>query len=114
MIAISAFEENNTVVCGMVMNPEVGDSSGRTIAGNTEYVQINLGTGGAAANAMGNLTVTNLTFNDNAVFDWEISDFNSGANQSSFNDEFDVLNFDTLTFGSGAESDLLITRAQGG
>ena len=70
--------------------------------------QVTLGTGGAAANAMGNLTVTNLTFNDNAVFDWEISDFNSGANQSSFNDEFDVLNFDTLTFGSGAEVDLNI------
>ena len=57
---------------------------------------------------MGNLTVTNLTFNDNAVFDWEISDFNSGANQSSFNDEFGALNFDTLTFGSGAEVDLNI------
>ena len=70
--------------------------------------QVTLGTGGAAANAMGNLTVTNLTFNDNAVFDWEISDFNSGANQSSFNDEFDVLNFDTLTFGTGAVVDLNI------
>ena len=70
--------------------------------------QVTLGTGGAAANAMGNLTVTNLTFNDNAVFDWEISDFNSGANQSAFNDEFGVLNFDTLTFGSGAEVDLNI------
>ncbi len=70
--------------------------------------QVTLGTGGSAANAMGNLTVTSLTFNDNAVFDWEISDFNSGANQSSFNDEFDVLNFDTLTFGSGAVVDLNI------
>jgi len=66
------------------------------------------GTGGSAANAMGNLTVTTLVFNDNAVFDWEISDFNTGANQSSFNDEFDVLNFGTLAFGSNAVVDLNI------
>jgi hypothetical protein len=70
--------------------------------------QVTLGTGGAAANAMGDLTVTTLVFNDNAVFDWEIADFNSGANQSSFNDEFDVLNFGTLAFGSNAVVDLNI------
>jgi hypothetical protein len=70
--------------------------------------QVTLGTGGAAANAMGDLTVTTLVLNDGAVFDWEISDFNSGANQSSFNNEFDVLNFGTLQFGSGAVIDLNI------
>jgi hypothetical protein len=70
--------------------------------------QVTLGTGGAAANAMGDLTVTTLVLNNGAVFDWEISDFNSGANQSSFNDEFDVLNFGTLQFGSGATIDLNI------
>lgn len=66
------------------------------------------GIDGAAANAMGDLTVTTLVLNDGAVFDWEISDFNSGANQSTFNDEFDVLNFGTLTFGSGAVIDMNI------
>ncbi|MBN38368.1 MAG: hypothetical protein CMI29_07865 [Opitutae bacterium] len=70
--------------------------------------QVTLGTGGAVANAMGDLTVTTLVFNDNAVFDWEITDFNSGANQNSFNDEFDVLNFGTLAFGSNAVVDLNI------
>ena len=70
--------------------------------------QVTLGTGGSAANAMGNLTVTTLVFNDNAVFDWEISDFNSGVNQDIFNDEFDILNFGTLAFGSNAVVDINI------
>ena len=72
--------------------------------------QATLGTGGSENNAIGNLTVTTLTFNDGAVFDWEISDFNSGVNQNSFNadEDFDILNFGTLAFGSNAVVDLNI------
>ena len=72
--------------------------------------QVTLGTGGSENNAIGNLTVTTLTFNDGAVFDWEISDFNSGANQTTFNadEDFDILNFGTLAFGSNAVVDLNI------
>jgi hypothetical protein len=70
--------------------------------------QATIGTGGAAANAMGDLTVTTLVFNDNAVFDWEIADFDGGNDQNSFNDTFDILNFGTLAFGSSAVVDLNI------
>ncbi|MBT3637811.1 MAG: hypothetical protein HN531_12780 [Opitutae bacterium] len=70
--------------------------------------QVTLGTGDSAANAMGDLTVTTLVFNDGAVFDWEIADFNSGVIQNSFNDEFDVLGFGTLAFTAGAVVDLNI------
>ena len=84
-----------------VVSPGQGISSSLTETTGLSNQQVTLGTSSAAA-AMGNLTITNLTVNDGAIFDWEISDFNSGANQSAFNDEFDVLRFDQLTVESGS------------
>ena len=41
MRTIRALEKKNTVVCGMVMNPDVGDGTGRAITGDAEYIQVN-------------------------------------------------------------------------
>jgi autotransporter-associated beta strand protein len=94
-----------------VLSPGQGLSSSLTEISGLSNQQVTLGTS-SAAEAMGNLTITSLTLNNGAIFDWEISDFNSGANQASFNDEFDVLNFGTLNFGSGAVIDVNIFSVQ--
>ena len=94
-----------------VLSPGQGISSSLSETANLSNQQVTLGTS-TAAEAMGNLTITSLTLNNGAIFDWEISDFNSGANQASFNDEFDVLNFGTLNFGSGAVIDVNIFSVQ--
>jgi autotransporter-associated beta strand protein len=94
-----------------VLSPGQGISSSLSETANLSNQQVTLGTS-TAAEAMGNLTITSLTLNNGAIFDWEISDFNSGANQASFNDEFDVLNFTTLNFGSGAVIDVNIFSVQ--
>ena len=94
-----------------VISPGQGLSSSLTEMAGLSNQQVTLGTS-SAAEAMGNLTITSLTLNNGAIFDWEISDFNSGANQASFNNEFDVLNFGTLNFGSGAVIDVNIFSVQ--
>lgn len=94
-----------------VLSPGKGLSSSLTERSGLSNQQVTLGTS-SAAEAMGNLTITNLTVNNGAIFDWEISDFNGGANQSSFNDEFDVLRFDQLTVESGSSGFLNIFSVQ--
>ena len=63
-----------------VISPGSGVSSSLSEVSGLSNQQVTLGTS-TAAEAMGTLTITNLTFNDGTIFDWEISDFNSGANQ---------------------------------
>jgi fibronectin-binding autotransporter adhesin len=58
--------------------------------------QVTLGTGGAAAKAMGEMTVTNLVLNPGAVYDWEITDFNGGNGNAG--EDWDILSFADLDF----------------
>ena len=75
-----------------VISPGRGISS--SLTSNTSRQQVTLGTGDAQK-ATGDLTVTNLTFNDGGVYDWEISDFSGSGG-----DGWDVLQFNSLTFDS--------------
>ena len=55
--------------------------------------------------AVGTLTVTDLGLYNGGVYDWEITDFKSGANQNSYDGtDFDVLKFSTMTFDSSASA----------
>jgi hypothetical protein len=92
--AITVGDGNNEID---VISPGRGISSSLSPSNQ----QVTLGTGASAANAMGDLTVTTLTLNDNAVFDWEIADFTGSAGTG-----FDVLKFGTLAFGAGAVVDV--------
>ena len=78
-----------------VVSPGQGIST--SLSNETTTQQTTLGTGGSAASAMGDFTITNLTLNDGGVYDWEISDFSDSAVAGT---DFDVLKFNTLTFDS--------------
>jgi len=77
-----------------VISPGRGISS--SLSSNTSQQQVSFGSGGAAAKAMGELTVTNLTLNPGAVFDWEITDFDGGNGDAG--EDWDILNFTNLDF----------------
>jgi autotransporter-associated beta strand protein len=85
-----------------VVSPGQGISSSLTETTGLSNQQVTLGTSSAAA-AMGDLTITNLTINDGAIFDWEINDFSSSAGTG-----WDVLRFDSLVFDSDASASGLI------
>jgi len=77
-----------------VISPGRGISS--SLSSNTSQQQVSFGGGGAAAKVMGELTVTNLTLNPGAVFDWEITDFDGGNGDAG--EDWDILNFSNLDF----------------
>ena len=50
------------------------------------------------AEAVGLLTVTNLTLNGGTIYDWEIADFSPGTADGS---KYDVLKYDSISFEDG-------------
>lgn len=85
-----------------VVSPGQGFSSSLTETSGLSNQQITQGTS-SAAEAIGNLTITSLTINDGAIFDWEINDFSSSAGSG-----WDVLRFGSLAFDSDASASGLI------
>ena len=93
IVALTVGSGNNEVD---VLSPGQGISSSLSEVAGLSNQQITLGTSSAAA-AMGDLTITNLTVNNGAIFDWEIADFNGAAGTG-----YDILRFNTLTLGAGS------------
>lgn len=85
------------------ISPGRGISSSISAGRDMPNQQVTLGTGGAAANAMGDLTVTSLQLLDGGVYDWEIADFTGSSGTG-----FDVLKFGTLAFDSGASASFIV------
>ncbi|MBT7651533.1 MAG: hypothetical protein HN553_11200 [Opitutae bacterium] len=85
-----------------VISPGQGISSSFTETSGLSNQQITQGTDSAAA-AMGDLSISKLTINDGAIFDWEINDFSSSAGTG-----WDVLRFGSLVFDSDASASGLI------
>ena len=62
------------------------------------------------AEAIGSLTVTNLTLNGGTIYDWEIADFSPGtANKGT---AYDVLNYSSIDFESGQKIGVNILAIQ--
>ena len=53
----------------------------------------------SGSDAIGSFTATALSLNGGGVFDWQIKDFTAGSGGAGTN--YDVLNFETLTFEAG-------------
>ena len=85
-----------------VISPGQGISSSFTETSGLSNQQVTIGTS-SAASAIGDLTITELTVNDGAIFDWEINDFSSSAGTG-----WDVLRFGSLKFDSDASASGLI------
>jgi autotransporter-associated beta strand protein len=85
-----------------VISPGQGVSSSFTETSGLSNQQVTIGTS-SAASAIGELTITELTVNDGAIFDWEINDFSSSAGTG-----WDVLRFGSLKFDSDASASGLI------
>ena len=90
-----------------VVSPGQGIST--SLSNETTTQQTTLGTGGSAALAMGDFTITNLTLNNGGVYDWEISDFSESGVAGT---DFDVLKFNNLTFDSSGTFTLNILGLQ--
>lgn len=90
-----------------VVSPGQGIST--SLTNETTTQQTSLGTGGSAALAMGDFTITNLTLNDGGVYDWEISDFSESGTAGT---DYDVLKFNSLTFDSSGTFTLNILGLQ--
>ena len=90
-----------------VVSPGQGVST--SLTNETTTQQTTLGTGGSAALAMGDFTITNLTFNDGGVYDWEISDFSESGVAGT---DYDVLKFNSLTFDNSGTFTINILGVQ--
>lgn len=94
----------DTVTIGTGNNEVDTISPGQGIASSltatNSQVQASIGNG-AASDSIGTFTVTNLTLNNDAVFDWEITDFDGTAGS-----DWDLLAYDNLVFGNDAQIDI--------
>ena len=77
-----------------------GQGIASSLTSTSSQVQASIGNG-AASDSIGTFTVTNLTLNNDAVFDWEITDFDGTAGS-----DWDVLAYDDLVFGNNAQIDI--------
>ena len=77
-----------------------GEGIASSLTATNSQVQASIGNG-AASDSIGTFTVTNLTLNNDAVFDWEITDFDGTAGS-----DWDLLAYDNLVFGNDAQIDI--------
>ena len=92
------------------VSPGLGLSSSMTNNSSRQQLSATDDERSTGAEAIGSLTVTNLTLNGGTIYDWEIADFSAGtANKGT---AYDVLNYSSIDFESGQKIGVNILAIQ--
>lgn len=92
------------------ISPGLGLSSSMTNNSSRQQLSAADDERSTGAEAIGSLTVTNLTLNGGTIYDWEIADFSPGtANKGT---AYDVLKYSSITFESGQKIGVNILAVQ--
>ena len=91
------------------VSPGLGLSSSMTNSSSRQQLSDAKDERDTGAEAIGSLTVTNLTLNGGTIYDWEIADFSPGTNNGS---AYDVLKYNSINFESGQKIGVNILAVQ--
>jgi hypothetical protein len=91
------------------ISPGLGLSSSMTNSSSRQQLSDANDERDTGAEAIGSLTVTNLTLNGGTIYDWEIADFSPGTNNGS---AYDVLKYNSINFESGQKIGVNILAVQ--
>ena len=91
------------------VSPGLGLSSSMTNSSSRQQLSDANDERDTGAEAIGSLTVTNLTLNGGTIYDWEIADFSPGTNNGS---AYDVLKYNSINFESGQKIGVNILAVQ--